>query len=228
MLIPFKELLITKPIKGIIHIGSHECEERSNYIDYFHINDSQIIWIDAIYEKVQQMKQIFPSIIIYNECISNIDNEDVSFMITNNYESSSMLNFKTHSIEHPSIVETHRIKLKTKTLNTLFNENNLVPSNYNFMNLDIQGAELMALEGSTNILPYIDYIYCEVNIKELYENCALIDQIDSFLLTYNFKRIQTSITKHGWGDAFYINTNLLVKIQNLNGETLYVLKQQSY
>ena len=177
MLIPFQELLVTKPIKGVIHIGAHECEERSGYFHFFNINDSHIIWIDAISEKVQEMKIKYPFITIYNECISNVDNEDVSFMITNNYQSSSMLNFKTHATEHPHVVETSRIKLKTKTMNTLFKENNLIPCNYNFINLDIQGAELMALQGSTDILHYIDYIYCEVNEKELYENCALLPEL---------------------------------------------------
>lgn len=206
MLIYFRDLkeFINKPIKGIIHIGAHECEERQGYIDNFNVNDSHIIWIDAIPEIVNKMKLIYSHATILNECVSNVDNNIISFMVTNNIQSSSMLNFKTHSTEHPHVVETHRLELKTKTLNTIFNENNINVTNYNFMNLDIQGSELLALYGSYNILPHIDYIYAEVNEKELYENCALISQIDVFLSTYNFVRIKTEMTEHGWGDAFYV------------------------
>ena len=207
MLIPFDQLLLTKQVKGVIHVGAHECEERNGYLYNFNLDDSKIIWIDAISEKVNLMKSNNPNLIIFNECVSNKDGEDVSFMVTNNYQSSSMLNFKTHAIEHSQIVETHRLQLKTKTINTIFTENNLNPENYNFLNLDIQGAELLALKGSSNILPHIDYIYSEINVNELYENCVLIDELDDFLDKNGFQRIQTQMTHHGWGDAFYVKKN---------------------
>jgi len=43
-----------------------------------------------------------------------------------------------------------------------------------------------------------------VNEKELYKNCGLIDEIDIFVSIYNFKRVLTLMTPHGWGDAIYI------------------------
>ena len=62
----------------------------------------------------------------------------------------------------------------------------------------------MALQGATKSLPYAKVLYLEVNEKELYKNCGLIQDIDAFLATYNFKRVLTSMTRHGWGDALYI------------------------
>jgi hypothetical protein len=50
----------------------------------------------------------------------------------------------------------------------------------------------------------IDYIYTEINEKYLYEDCALVNEIDNYLSLFNFKRVETSMTPHGWGDAFYI------------------------
>lgn len=209
MLIPIQNLNISKPVKGVIHIGAHECEERILYLQNFGLNDSNIIWVDALPNKVIEIKNKYPSIKIFNECISSTDGEIVSFMITNNFQSSSMLNFKTHSIEHPWVIETQRLTLKTKTLNSIFEENNINPLEYNFMNLDIQGAELLALKGSSSILPHIDYIYTEVNTKELYENCALLPELDSFLEEAGFVRVKIEMTSHGWGDAFYIR-NILI------------------
>jgi FkbM family methyltransferase len=207
MLIHFQRLPVTKRIKGVIHIGAHECEERDGYLQYFKISDDNIIWIDALEEKTKQMKEQKPSLRIFNECISNKDDETISFMVTNNFQSSSMLNFKTHSIEHPHIHETNRISMKTKKLATFYKENGIISSDFNFMNLDIQGAELLALEGAGDILNDIDYIYTEVNINEVYENCCLLHEIDNFLLKYNFKRVLISMTNHGWGDAFYVKSN---------------------
>ena len=204
MRISIPELNIIKPIKGIIHLGAHECEERNDYINNFNLDDSKILWFDALPYKVNSIKQHNPSIQIYNLCLSNEDDKDVSFMVTNNFQSSSMLNLKTHLQEHPDVYEIGRIELKTKTLNSFFKENSFAPENYNFMNLDLQGAELLALQGSSDILPYIDYIYTEVNEKELYENCALLPQLDEYLQKFGFKRTQTKMTQYGWGDALYI------------------------
>ena len=199
-----KSFPIYKPIKGIIHIGAHKCEERGRYNNEFKISDDKIIWIEANPDLVNAMKKKNKNLKIFNSCISQNDDENVSFMITNNLQSSSILNFKTHLQEHPQVVETARIQLKTKKLSTFYKENKLNPKDYNFMNLDIQGAELLALKGANDILNHIDYIYTEVNEKELYENCALLPQIDEYLKKFGFKRSITKMTDFGWGDALYI------------------------
>jgi hypothetical protein len=123
MLIDIKNLHFLKSVNGIIHIGAHECEERPIYLSNFdNLTDNDIVWIDAISEKVNGIKQSYPSIQIFNECISNTDNEVVKFNITNNYQSSSFLNLKEHLIEHPDIYNIKQIKIKTKTLKTFYNE----------------------------------------------------------------------------------------------------------
>lgn len=90
------------------------------------------------------------------------------------------------------------------TVDTFFERNHLDASKYNFWNFDIQGAELMALKGAIKSIQHVKALYLEVNEKELYKKCALISDIDEFLLTYNFKRVLTHMTSHGWGDALYI------------------------
>lgn len=206
MLIPtiFNDFTNCVPKRGILHIGAHKCEERTLYHS-IGINDENTLWVEAIDELVTTNK--LNNINIIQSVISDKDNEDVNFMITNNLESSSILNFKTHLIEHPHVFETQRRLLKTTTLNTLYDKNNIPYDKYDFINLDIQGAELKALQGASKILPYINAIYCEVNENELYENCALLPELDDFLSNYNFKRVVTHITEYGWGDALYIKNN---------------------
>jgi FkbM family methyltransferase len=77
-----------------------------------------------------------------------------------------------------------------------------------FVNIDIQGAELLALKGMKKILRFAKYLYLEVNIRHLYKNCALITELDSFLNEYGFERKETKMTKWGWGDAIYIKKDL--------------------
>ena len=45
----------------------------------------------------------------------------------------------------------------------------------------------------------------DFKLEELYKKCGLITEIDTFLCEYNFKRVLTNMTPHGWGDALYIN-----------------------
>lgn len=204
MLIDIFQLKFIKVVNGIIHIGAHDCEERIKYLSRFsEVTDDDIIWIDALKHKVDEIQAKNSSIRIYNECIGDNDDESVIFKVTNNFQSSSFLSLKEHLIEHPDIHEIAQIEMKTKTLKTFYDENNLKYDKYNFMVLDIQGAELLALKGAAEILNTVDYIYIEVNTKELYESCALLPEIDEYLSTFGFTRDNILMTEHGWGDAFY-------------------------
>lgn len=194
------------PQKGILHIGAHVCEERYLYytINFF---EDRVLWIEAIQEIVEENKKNIPNVNIVNAVISNNDDEEVNFMITNNIQSSSIFNLKTHLIEHPYVKEVSRRNLKTITLNTLYDKLNLPYDTYDFINLDIQGAELNALKGASKILPHVKAIYTEVSIDELYEGGCLLKEVDEFLKTNNFKRVAIHITNNNWGDALYIREN---------------------
>jgi FkbM family methyltransferase len=202
MLIPtiFKDFPTCTPKKGVLHIGAHTCEEAPLYHS-IGITDNDILWIEANGDLIPKN-----STNILQAVISDVDNETIDFMITNNMQSSSILNLKTHLIEHPHVREIGRRQVTTITLNTLYEQHNIPHDRYDFINIDIQGAELKALKGATKILPHIKAIYAEVNDKELYENCALMHQIDDFLKQYKLHRIATAMTPHGWGDALYIKS----------------------
>jgi FkbM family methyltransferase len=210
MLISFEEIvkiLLENNIHifGSFHIGAHECEE----IDFYNklgLKPEDVVWIDANASKVNEAtKRGIPN--VYNAVITDKDDEEIIFNVSNNVQSSSVLEFGTHSQEHPCVVYVDKINLKSITVDTFFDRNNIDASKYNFWNFDIQGAELMALKGATQYIKYAKAIYLEVNEKELYKNCGLITEIDTFLLKHNFKRVLTNITQHGWGDALYINHN---------------------
>jgi len=207
MLIGFEEInnvLLSKNINinGSFHIGAHDCEELSFY-NALGIQNENIVWIDAMNTKViEATNRGIPN--VYNAVITDKDDEDIEFNVSNNVQSSSVLEFGTHSQEHPSVVYIGKIIQKSITIDTFFERNNIDASKYNFWNFDIQGAELMALKGATRSIKYAKALYLEVNEKELYKNCGLINEIDTFLSQYNFKRVLTNITIYGWGDALYV------------------------
>ena len=114
MLIPFWQLYqqYNLNISGILHIGAHECEELKDYVR-FNINPLQIYWIEAQQNKVDQMKlKNIPN--IYQAIIDDVDDKEIYFNISNNGQSSSILEFGTHLIHHPQVHFTQQIKGKTK------------------------------------------------------------------------------------------------------------------
>ena len=192
-------------INGIFHIGAHQCEEMGFY-NKLGIKKEDIVWIDAIPANVAAVtNRGIPN--VYTAVITDKDDEEIVFNISNNVQSSSVLELGTHSQEHPGIVYVDKIHVKSITIYTFFERNNIDASKYDFWNFDIQGAELMALTGASESLKYARVLYLEVNEKELYKNCGLMNEIDTYLSKYNFKRVLTNITEHGWGDALYILDN---------------------
>jgi FkbM family methyltransferase len=189
-------------IKGAFHVGAHECEEIIFY-KQLGLEGKDVIWVDAINSKVVEA-QNKGMLNVYNAVITDKDDEDVTFNVSNNFQSSSVLEFGTHAQEHPQVVYVDKIKMTSTTVDTFFEKNNLDASKYNFWNFDIQGAELMALKGAIKSIEHVDAMYLEVNEKELYKECGLIKDVDMFLSNLNFERVLTSFTCHGWGDALYV------------------------
>lgn len=205
MLIPLDVLVNKYNIKfsGILHVGAHECEELKDYKKYISID--KILWIEALPGKVELCKNRYPGIIIENAIVSD-KIEDVVFKVSNNGQSSSILDFGLHSQYHPQVHYITAFDGKTTLLQDILPKYSI---NYNFLNFDIQGAELKALKGMEKYLYNVDYLYTEVNSDYVYKDCALVNELDEYLRQFGLVRIETKWTDCKWGDAFYIKHNLI-------------------
>lgn len=237
MLIPFSK--ITKKynmkIKGILHIGAHNCEELNAYKKYG-LNNSQIIWIEANPKLVEKNLKIDKTRIIKNFICCDTDQGKTKLNIANNGQSSSILNLGTHKKNYPSIKYNEFVEVKNCRIDTMYKKDKIPHDFANFLNIDIQGAELLALKGIGELINNFDYIYIEVNKEHVYEKCALVHEIDEYLLKYKFMRIETKWTFAQWGDALYIknNFNLLKnkrcskEIWQIKGITLNEALEKAY
>ena len=61
--------------------------------------------------------------------------------------------------------------------------------------MDIQGSELLALLRANQIINKLDVVYTEINYDYVYEDCALINEIEDYLIKYDFTRIATETIK---------------------------------
>ena len=206
MLVPIRELVgdFNLKVSGVLHVGAHEAEEA---LEYELFSWLPITWIEAQPELVYQLRsQLDPTKhIVLEAAVYDQNGKELSFNISTNSQSSSLLEFGTHAQDYPGVVNTSSFKVRTQRLDSVL-EGLSIP---NFINLDIQGVELKALIGLGHLIDSIDYVYTEVNRKEVYKECDLIDSIDAFLTSKGFKRI--AVRWHwyqGWGDALYIRRDL--------------------
>jgi FkbM family methyltransferase len=185
--------------KGILHVGAHECEEINTYLNYLPMD--KILWVEALPTKVEFCKAKFTNILIENAIVSDVE-EKVKFNVANNGQSSSILEFGLHSQFHPHVVFVNSFEGTTQLLKNILPK---YPIEFNFLNFDIQGAELKALKGMEDYLPKVDYVYIEINSDYVYKGCALITDVDEYLLRFGLKRVETKWCEDfRWGDAFYI------------------------
>lgn len=189
--------------KGIIHIGAHDLEELPAYISQ---GVSRTVWIEGNPDLVQknlgkidgEKHQLFHGL-VYSE-----DGLDLEFKITNNSQSSSVLDFSKHEHYHPHVKFIESRVIKSITVKTLLQRNQISPGDFDFANLDIQGVEMKALMGFGEYMDNIKYIYTEVNSGEVYKGNDTIIDLDNYLSGLGFKRVETEMSPFEWGDAFYI------------------------
>lgn len=197
-------------VRGIIHIGAHKGEELETYIS---MGASPILFIEANPDLADQLKKKTAGqhgIIVESCAITDGKTSTSTLHITSMDQSSSILPLKEHQDIYPDIVETHRIIVPAQTLDALLNSLGLDASMFNFLNIDIQGAELLALHGAKLTLPHIDAINTEVNYRELYAGCALSHELDAYLASFGFVRESTHCPYDpSWGDAFYIKKSVV-------------------
>jgi FkbM family methyltransferase len=205
MLIPFEKLPMGK-VTGVIHVGAHEAEELEGYLLS---GIRKVTWIEANPAKVELIKDKLKKYRDMNIGSFAAGNKNgVTYLnLANNGQSSSVLELGTHKQQHPQVSFTSRIEVKVQKIDDYIANEGLDRECYNFINLDIQGYELMALRGAVKQLEYIDFVYSEINQDEVYAGCARVEELDDFIGDFGFERILTAMTPHGWGDAFYFKVS---------------------
>ena len=187
-------------VSGIIHIGGHYGGEIGIYKSH-NVND--IVLFEPLTSNFSVLNNVVKNtkgnIVAHQVALGN-DNRKVTMNISSNEaQSSSILTPKVHLTAHPEVTFTGTEEVEMKKLDDYNYQN------YNMIVIDVQGYELEVFKGATKTLNNIDYIYCEVNRDEVYEGNAQVEEIDEFLSTYGFKRVETQwYYTEVWGDALYM------------------------
>lgn len=188
-------------ISGIIHIGAHYGEE---IYEYLKNGIQDIVLFEPLSNNFNilenNLKNLNANIQGYQVALGSKKGKATMFLSDNEAQSSSILKPKIHLTHHPNVKFEGTEEVEVEVLD----DYNI--TNCNFINIDVQGYELEVFKGSTKTLNSIDYIYCEVNRGEMYEGNVMIDELDEFLSSYGFTRVETFWPEEWfqWGDALYI------------------------
>jgi FkbM family methyltransferase len=214
MLIPMNELRLLWGVRpnGVLHVGAHEGEEHQVYHDN---NCGSVIWVEMMPLKAAELAEKYrddPSVTVINAACWDVDGEKLRVFEANNGQSTSLLEPEHHLEAHPEVSFSKGIAISTSRLDKI------LPSDaaFDFLNIDIQGAELRALRGLGARLNQLRWIYTEVNVRPLYAGCALLSELDDFMRSSGFARVAVRLAgDSGWGDALYVDRGKLSAAQSL-------------
>ncbi len=213
MLIPIEKVIeLAGPINGACHIGAYVGEEKPIY-DKAGIKNQ--LYVEANPFLFRDLQQNVGRENAFNYLITDTDDQSKDFNLiysddmTNKGCSSIFTMSPTMINYYPMIKQRNTIKLKTITLDTLIKRHNKNFSDYQFLNMDVQGAELLCLVGMTEALKHFKVLSMEFATVKLYDHQCLLNDLDNFLKLHNFERVETvfaSDTGAGqfWGDCLYL------------------------
>lgn len=204
--------------KGVIHVGMWAFEEHECYTQLFGTN---VIGIEAspeIYTTMSKPAADKYGYKAYNFPAFSKDNAVMDFYI--NSSSSSL--FKEGRANLPSI------KMTTKTLDTLIEEEKIDMETIDFLNIDAEGTELEILKGIDKNLCHINFVDLETSVGDRYNSGVCLKTIRSYLKErhYDLVEISSSFFNQGWGDAFFIHEKFnkkpsIINIYNYPGQFIY-------
>lgn len=201
----------TVPIKGIIQVGA----ERGNEVDIFVRHTSNIICFEPVEETfgmcVSKSKQ-YPNhnIHVYNYVISDTIGE-VEFFVAKDRQCSSLfdLNPNAAQVHLNNCSQDKKVKYNSITLDGFFKKhiNEVKKEDYNYLCIDVQGAEHLVILGASDLLKNIDFIWMEVSYSELYKNTLLYEDMVKFVEGLGYKLIHNQPFNDVQGDVLFVKSN---------------------
>ncbi len=192
-------------VRGVIHIGAHWGQEVESYKSYGWDNILLFEPQPSCYSILEGKFGDDDNVVLVNKALGPKPcNMKMYVERANSGMSSSLLKPCMHLDQYPGILFNEEIEVGVVTLDGYLEESGLDQSNYNMINIDVQGFELEVFKGAESTLKNVDYIITEINRAEVYEGCAKHDELDKHLGSYGFKRVETNWAGWTWGDAFYI------------------------
>jgi FkbM family methyltransferase len=202
----------------IFDVGAHHGESVNEFITLY--PNSRIFAFEpdkANFARLNERFARMPQIYTFNKAVGR--NDGNVLLHKNNYDAThSLLPFDHDEINRwadaNDFIEIEIAEVDQVALDRFCADRNI--GKIDILKLDVQGGEMMALEGAGKKLSQqaIEAVFCEVEFCRLYKNQPLFWDITAYLLSlsYHFVTIVSPKTSElgvlSWADAIYVNDPL--------------------
>lgn len=206
-----KKLVQGKKVSTIVDLGGHIGGMSLKYHKAF--PDAQIYPFEPFpesYEKLVENTKAFPAIHPIQAASSN-HNDGSTFFVNTKHDTNSLLKAKPSDSTTLSRVPTssHAINVETMTLDSFALAHGI--DHIDILKMDIQGAELQALQGAEGLLKEkkIGLIFTEIWFNTQYENQSIYLDLGNYLQQFDyylsdFFNAYYLGDRLGWADAIFL------------------------
>ena len=213
-----EEYLINKNIQNVVHIGADRGGELPQYKN---LGAKKVVWVEAnpevygeLLENLEIMNISEVQSIPFNQLISDTDDVPTDFNIYYGWDAGHLVGNKGMS----SMLKASKswwgsecykgtLQLNALTLDT-FLERNGLGFDFDLLNVDTQGAEMMVARGASKVLENVKFINCEVTFfNPQYQNNPRFDEVNEYFESFGFEHIHTELCdEKNWGDGLWIKS----------------------
>lgn len=176
--------------KRIVHLGAYYADE---LLEYENVNPEFVVWAEA-------NPKLWPMLIdkfskspckhaLVQRAITDKDDEDIEFNLFNHDEASSIFDIGSELNKwYPNHRVSETVSVKTITVDTMLERLEVDPNGIEYMSVDLQGAEILALRGAHKLLEgeALKWVQSEVVFSEFYKDGADGDAVKALLEGYGF------------------------------------------
>lgn len=195
-----------KPI--VMHCGAHLGEERDAYES---VGVEMVWWIEANPHLMDRLNWYLneprprkgTEHRTTNALLAATDGEEITLNLADESLCSSVLPLGTQAEFGDGVTYIDKITMPSSTIDALCEEAGVQPT---MLNLDLQGFELDALHGASEIISGVECVYTELNEDECYVGAPHWTSVALFLEREGFQlaRIEMTRSGDGWGDGLWI------------------------
>jgi len=200
-------------LRGVIHVGAHRGEE---VFDYEKLGAEKIIWVEPNPDVFEEMEVFLTRAgasvesRAFEYAASNVDHQTVDFNIYYGPDAGYLRGNKGCSSlleANGRFIDWHQktIQVETITIDTLISENQFDYQDFDLLNMDVQGAEMLVLQGSDKVLENVKYVTTEAtwNNPDYVDN-VMYDDLKLYLESKGFVEKQIINHTKDWGDVLFV------------------------
>jgi FkbM family methyltransferase len=165
---------------GVLHIGANVGNEAP-----FYKND-RVVWVEAnpaLMDRLRENIKPYPRQVALCALLGDRQDEVDSHIASNQGQSSSILEFGEYSAGEKSLWPrlnlhiTHTVHLQMQTLDSLVASQMIDLRDFDYWVVDVQGAELLVLDGATDNLRHCKAMKIEISTVDVYKQGARYEDI---------------------------------------------------